>query len=71
MLATRTPHRPNPVGLSLVRIESVDATKRTVTISGADVIDGSPVLDIKPYLPPYDAPLPGVKVFTPLEQWYA
>jgi len=42
-----------------------------VTISGADVIDGSPVLDIKPYLPPYDAPLPGVKVFTPLEQWYA
>ena len=70
VLATRTPHRPNPVGLSLVRVESVDATKRTVTISGADVIDGSPVLDIKPYLPPYDAPLPGVKVFTPLEQWY-
>ena len=70
VLATRTPHRPNPVGLSLVRIEAVDAKKRTIVISGADVIDGSPVLDLKPYLPPYDAPLPGVEVFTPLERWY-
>ena len=39
-----------------VRIEAVDARKRTIDISGADVIDGSPVLDLKPYLPPYDAP---------------
>ena len=70
VLSTRTPHRPNPVGLSLVRIEAVDAKKRTVRILGADVIDGSPVLDIKPYLPPYDAPLPGVEVYTPLERWY-
>jgi hypothetical protein len=49
VLATRSPHRPVPIGLSLVKIESVRG--RFVTISGADIVDGSPVVDIKPYLP--------------------
>jgi len=50
VLSTRTPHRPNPLGLSVVQIESVDLKKRTVHIRGADILDGSPVFDIKPYL---------------------
>jgi tRNA-Thr(GGU) m(6)t(6)A37 methyltransferase TsaA len=43
------PHRPNPVGLSLCRIVRVD--KGAITVAGLDCLDGSPVLDIKPYLP--------------------
>lgn len=49
VLATRSPHRPVPLGLSLVKVEAVNG--RFVTISGADIVDGSPVVDIKPYLP--------------------
>ncbi|KAF4664050.1 hypothetical protein FOL47_005310, partial [Perkinsus chesapeaki] len=50
-LACRSPHRPNPIGLTLCRLHSVDADKGTLTISGLDVVDGTPILDIKPYLP--------------------
>ncbi|EER00401.1 Protein virR, putative, partial [Perkinsus marinus ATCC 50983] len=50
-LACRSPHRPNPIGLTLCRIHDVDVNKGTVTISGLDVVDGTPVLDLKPYLP--------------------
>lgn len=64
LFSTRTPHRPNPVGLSLVRLESVAGN--TLTFSGVDVrrvqlalmpqiVDGSPVLDVKPYIPSYDS----------------
>ena len=49
VLATRTPHRPNPIGLSLCRIESV--LRNAVLLSGADLVDGTPVLDVKPYVP--------------------
>lgn len=52
-LATRTPHRPLPIGLSLARVESVEG--RRIVLSGADVVDGTPVLDIKPYLPYADS----------------
>eukprot|EP00053_Salpingoeca_punica_P018938 m.188408 g.188408 ORF g.188408 m.188408 type:complete len:649 (+) comp17536_c0_seq2:118-2064(+) len=54
LFATRTPHRPNPIGLSLVRIERVEG--RTVFFSGIDLIDGTPVLDVKPYIPYCDRP---------------
>jgi tRNA (adenine37-N6)-methyltransferase len=47
--ATRSPHRPNELGLSLVKIESV--TEKGIYVSGLDIIEGTPVLDIKPYLP--------------------
>ncbi|MCE3010969.1 MAG: tRNA (N6-threonylcarbamoyladenosine(37)-N6)-methyltransferase TrmO [Proteobacteria bacterium] len=47
--ATRSPHRPNPVGLSLVKIEKVGAD--FIEVSGGDFVTGTPVLDIKPYLP--------------------
>jgi tRNA-Thr(GGU) m(6)t(6)A37 methyltransferase TsaA len=49
VFATRSPHRPNPVGLSVVRLDGID--KNILKISGADMIDGTPVLDIKPYIP--------------------
>ena len=56
----RTPHRPNPVGLSLVSISRVDGS--TLYFDGADLCDGTPVLDIKPFVPSADAPPP----FTPV-----
>jgi len=51
VLATRTPHRPVPVGLSVGTVESVDAERGVVVIGGIDLVDGTPVLDIKPYVP--------------------
>jgi len=53
VFATRSPHRPNPIGLSVVRIESVDGL--TVEVSELDILDRTPVLDIKPYLAWADA----------------
>jgi tRNA-Thr(GGU) m(6)t(6)A37 methyltransferase TsaA len=54
--ATRTPHRPNNLGLTLARIKSVDLSRRTVVLSGSDLLDGTPVYDVKPYVPCYDSP---------------
>jgi len=53
VFATRSPHRPNPIGLSAVRIQSVE--KRALIVLGIDLIDGTPVLDLKPYVPYADA----------------
>ena len=47
--ASRTPHRPNPLGLSLTKLERVE--KDTLYLSGIDLISGTPILDVKPYLP--------------------
>ena len=52
VFATRSPHRPNPIGLSLVEI--VEIQKDKIIFSGADLVDGTPVLDIKPYLPQFE-----------------
>lgn len=49
VLATRSPFRPNRIGLSLVAIESV--SKGALEVSGLDLVEGTPVIDIKPYLP--------------------
>lgn len=49
VLATRSPFRPNRIGLSLVRLEGV--TGRVIEVSGIDLVDGTPILDVKPYLP--------------------
>ncbi len=54
IFATRAPTRPNPVGLSVVEIGSV--TESTVTVRGIDVVDGTPLLDIKPFVPGFDVP---------------
>ena len=61
VLATRSPHRPNPIGLSLVRVRGVDVEGRRVYLGGVDVVEGTPVLDIKPYHPS-DAPQGEVEV---------
>jgi tRNA (adenine37-N6)-methyltransferase len=49
VFATRSPHRPNPIGLSLV--ELLEIKKDTLIFAGADLVDGTPILDVKPYLP--------------------
>ncbi|HVK62247.1 MAG TPA: tRNA (N6-threonylcarbamoyladenosine(37)-N6)-methyltransferase TrmO [Bdellovibrionales bacterium] len=53
LFATRTPHRPNPIGLSAVKLERVEGN--TLHFSGVDLVDGTPILDIKPYLPSSDS----------------
>ena len=53
VFATRSPFRPNPIGLSCVRLEKVEYTKEdgpVLFVSGADLMDGTPIYDIKPYL---------------------
>lgn len=53
VFASRSPFRPNPIGLSLVELEGIErhATGIALRIKGCDLVDGTPVLDIKPYLP--------------------
>lgn len=51
--ASRSPYRPNPIGLSCVKLERVEG--RTLEVSGTDLLDGTPVIDIKPYIPGADA----------------
>lgn len=58
VFATRSPFRPNPIGLSAVRIERIELdTPRgpIIHVQGADLMNGTPILDIKPYLPFADA----------------
>lgn len=52
VFATRSPARPNPVGLSLAELVSVN--ENLLKIRGVDMLDGSPVLDIKPYVPDFE-----------------
>ncbi len=52
VFSTRTPVHPNSIGLSVVEIVSV--TKNIVTIKGVDILDGTPLLDIKPYIENFD-----------------
>ena len=63
LFATRAPSRPNPIGLSCVRLLAVEGAQ--LRVAGLDVLDGTPLLDIKPYVPDCD-------VFT-VERvgWYA
>ncbi len=53
VFASRSPHRPSPIGLSLARLERVEGD--TLYLSGVDLVDGTPIIDVKPYLPSYDA----------------
>jgi tRNA-Thr(GGU) m(6)t(6)A37 methyltransferase TsaA len=54
VFATRAPTRPNPIGLSLLRIRGIKGT--TIEVEDVDMLDGTPVLDIKPYVPSFDTP---------------
>ncbi len=54
IFATRSPNRPNPLGLSCVKLESSEKTDThgyIINVSGIDMADGTPIYDIKPYLP--------------------
>lgn len=53
VLATRSPHRPNSIGLSSVELVRIEG--RTLHLRGVDLLNGTPVLDIKPYIPYADA----------------
>ncbi len=53
LFATRSPNRPNPVGKATVRL--VERRGNILKVEGLDAIDGTPVIDIKPYLPGYDS----------------
>ena len=54
VFATRSPFRPNPIGLSCVRLLRIEAGP-VLVVQGADLVDGTPILDIKPYLPYADS----------------
>ena len=54
VLATRSPHRPNPIGVTLARVEKVDKKTRRLHVSACDLVNGTPILDIKPFVPMYD-----------------
>lgn len=54
ILATRGPRRPNPLGLSLVRLIGIEDA--TITFAGVDMVDGTPVVDVKPYVTRFDRP---------------
>jgi len=58
VLSTRSPHRPNPLGLSVVRLERIEGL--TLHVRDVDMLDGTPVLDIKPYVAYTDA-IPGAR----------
>ena len=54
VFASRSPFRPNPIGLSLVKLESIEydhSLGLVLHVTGADILDGTPIYDIKPYLP--------------------
>ena len=63
VFATRTPHRPNPIGLSAVRLERIHGNN--IYLSGVDFVDGTPVLDLKPYVPFADAILDAKSEWAP------
>ena len=54
LFSTRAPKRPNPIGLSIVRLDKIEGG--VLHIRNVDILDGTPLLDIKPYVPEFDAP---------------
>lgn len=66
VFATRSTHRPNPVGLSVVTLEKIDISDGVkLYVRGVDLLDGTPVLDIKPYLPYVDSVVDARSGFAP------
>ena len=52
IFATRYPYRPNPIGISIVKL--ISRENNILTVEGIDTLDGTPLLDIKPYVPDFD-----------------
>lgn len=59
LFATRAPNRPNPIGLSLVRLVGIEGSD--LQVENIDVLDGTPLLDIKPHVPEFDC-APGARI---------
>lgn len=55
VFATRAPRRPNPIGLSVVQLDAVSVEEGILSIRYGDILDGTPLLDIKPFVPDFDA----------------
>ena len=55
VFATRMPVRPNPIGMSVVELVDFSTASGQITVKGLDALDGTPVLDIKPYIPNFDS----------------
>jgi len=55
VFATRAPQRPNPIGLSVVKLIEVD--QNILYVENLDILDGTPLLDLKPYIPEFDSPI--------------
>ena len=58
VFASRSPYRPNPVGLTVVKLEKITLDNKrgpVLTVTGADLMNGTPIYDIKPYLPQFDS----------------
>ena len=74
VFATRSPYRPNPIGLSSVKLVGIEYTKNegdVLIVSGADLLDGTPIYDIKPYLPFTDSHPEAVAGFSEPVREYA
>ena len=72
VFATRSPYRPNPIGLSCVRIDHIDLDTKegpVIHVLGADLMDGTPLFDIKPYLPYADCHPEATGGFTDTRSW--
>ena len=54
IFSTRAPVRPNPIGISIVELISIDPSLNILKIKGVDMLDSTPLLDIKPYIPLFD-----------------
>jgi tRNA (adenine37-N6)-methyltransferase len=55
LFSSRAPHRPNPLALSALKIHSLDISQGTIYVEGLDLLNDTPILDIKPYIPAFDA----------------
>ena len=60
LFATRAPKRPNPIGLSVVRLLNIDGNR--LDVENVDMLDGSPLLDIKPYVPDFDGDVSALRL---------
>jgi len=55
VFACRAPSRPNSIGLSVVKLQDVDYNRGILTVEGVDMLDNTPLIDIKPYVPKFDS----------------
>jgi len=69
IFATRSSKRPNPIGLSISKIRKADIPRGVIEIDRIDADSGSPILDIKPYLPKGDSIEPNVKAKMKIPKW--